>query len=249
MIGLFDSGSGGLTVLKALRERLPSADVLYYGDIANAPYGSRTREELSLLTVKALEFLQKNGAEAIVSACNSVSASLAVSLFDTLELAPKQLIEMVGPTVSAFKGSTERILLLATPATVSSGIYQNAFRMIGKDIEARPIEKLAEQIEFGASDEEIEKTIQNALRSLPEVDVVVLACTHYPLALPAFKKVLGEIPIFDPADVVAERAERLFWPREVGRGATRFVITKESAPFRALVAAMFPKGQYAIEVV
>jgi glutamate racemase len=125
MIGIFDSGSGGLTVLKTVRERMPSADILYFGDIKNAPYGEKPHGELGALTVRAIELLQKRGAESIVSACNSVSASLAISLFDALSLAPGHLIEMVGPTVSAFKDSPERILLTATPATIGSEIYQN----------------------------------------------------------------------------------------------------------------------------
>src|SRR5262249_29763383 len=121
MIGIFDSGSGGLTVLKAIREEMPSADITYFGDIKNAPYGSKTNAELSALTVKAIELLKSRGAESVVSACNSVSASLAVSLFDALSLSPERLIEMVGPTVSSFKGSNARTLLVATPATIQSG--------------------------------------------------------------------------------------------------------------------------------
>ena len=78
MIGIFDSGSGGLTVLKAIREVMPSADILYFGDIRNAPYGEKSREELSRLTVNSIRVLQARGATSIVSACNSVSASLAV---------------------------------------------------------------------------------------------------------------------------------------------------------------------------
>ena len=115
MIGVFDSGVGGLTVLSALRELLPSADVVYFGDTKNAPYGTRSREELGRLSVHGLQFLQEHGATNIISACNSVSASLAISLFDVLSIAPKQLIEMVGPTVGYFKGSSRRLILCATP--------------------------------------------------------------------------------------------------------------------------------------
>src|SRR3989344_2861097 len=135
MIGIFDSGAGGLTVLRAIREVLPTADVVYFGDIKNAPYGNRSREELAVLTVNAIKLLQENGATNIVSACNSVSASLAVSLYDALSLSPPALIEMVGPTVAYFKGSTARLVLCATEATIHSGIYQNGFRMVGKEIE------------------------------------------------------------------------------------------------------------------
>ena len=131
MIGIFDSGSGGLTVLRKMREVLPNADIVYFGDIANAPYGSKSRAELSALTVRAIQFLQSRGATSIVSACNSVSASLAVSLFDVLSLLPTQLVEMIGPTVAQFRNSDARIMLCATPATIQSELYQQAFQMVG----------------------------------------------------------------------------------------------------------------------
>src|SRR3989338_11673213 len=120
MIGIFDSGSGGLTVLKAIWEQMPSADILFFGYIKNAPYGEKPREELSRLTINNIRVLQTRGATSIVSACNSVSASLAVSLFDVLGLAQQNLIEMVGPTVSYFKDFRKPILLAATPATIAS---------------------------------------------------------------------------------------------------------------------------------
>lgn len=251
MIGIFDSGSGGLTVLKAIREQMPSADILYFGDIKNAPYGTKSNSELSVLTVRAIELLQKRGAESIVSACNSVSASLAVSLFDALSLAPTQLIEMVGPTVSAFKNSSARILLTATPATISSEIYQNAFRMIGKEIATVDIPDLAAAIEFGKSEKEIEQVIRDAFAdvSLQNFDVLILACTHYPLVAEIFKRVLGSLPLFDPALAVGERVKKQLWPREVGDGTTRFVISKDSQPFRDRVAELLSGGAFSIEVL
>ncbi|MCE9541626.1 hypothetical protein K8R03_03675 [Candidatus Kaiserbacteria bacterium] len=127
MIGVFDSGVGGLTVLKAMRDVYPSIDVVYFGDTKNAPYGKKSGAELSALTVAGIRFLLDHGATTLVSACNSVSASLAVSLYDVLSIKSTQLIEMVGPTVSAFKGSSERVALCATTATIESGMYQNAF--------------------------------------------------------------------------------------------------------------------------
>lgn len=252
MIGVFDSGSGGLTVLKAMRELLPSSDYLYYGDIKNAPYGSKSREELSDLTVRAIEYLQKNGATSVVSACNSVSASLAVSLYDAFDIAPQHLIEMVGPTVAYFRGSSARLLLCATPATIQSGIYQSGFRMIGKDVQCVAISELAGLIEFGASREEMLTVIQSAFADIAsdEYDAVVLACTHYPLISELFTEILGDgVHIFDPALAVAERVERQFWPREVGEGAMRFAITQDSEQFRALVSEMFPETAGNVDIV
>lgn len=251
MIGVFDSGSGGLTVLKAVREQMPSADILYFGDIKNTPYGSKSNSELGVLTTHAIELLQKRGATSIVSACNSVSASLAVSLFDVLSLAPDHLIEMVGPTVSSFKGSPARLLLAATPATIGSEIYQNAFRMIGKNVETIAIPDLAAAIEFGSSEEEIEKIICEAFKdiNLGEFDVLILACTHYPLVSHIFERALGGVQLFDPAIVVGERVKKQLWPREVGDGTTHFIISKDSQPFRDRVASLDFAGEPSIEVL
>lgn len=252
MIGIFDSGVGGLTVLHAIRQNMPSADVVYFGDIGNAPYGEKTREQLSDLTVSAIRLLQERGAGNIVSACNSVSASLAVSLLDAFDLQPGQLIEMVGPTVSTFRGSSERVALCATPATVLSEIYQNGFRMIGKDIQSVPVPGLAGAIEFGKSEAEIETAIESAFKDIDRAsfDVLVLACTHYPFAIKQFKKVLGDnIKIFDPAHAVAARVEKQFWPREVGDGTTKFLISAESEQFRTLVGQFFDSAKVSVEVL
>lgn len=252
MIGVFDSGSGGLTVLRAMRDRISNPDILYFGDIRNAPYGSKTQGELSDLTMGAVSLLHGRGARSIVSACNSTSASLAVSLFDILGMEPARLLEMVGPTVAFFRNAQERILVCATPATVSSRIYQNGFGMAGKPVDAIPIPDLAGAIEFGAPPEKIRALIADAFKgvSLENYDAILLACTHYPLALESFRKVLGErVILLDPSYVVAERVEREFWPREAGNGTTHFVISKDSEPFRALVARLFPKETYTIEVL
>jgi|SRR3989338_7255 len=252
MIGIFDSGSGGLTVLRALRDRLASPDVLYFGDIENAPYGSKSHEELSQLTMKAIAFLRSRGVRSIVSACNSVSASLAISLFDTLEVDAPRLIEMVGPTVAAFKNSKQRLLLTATPATVKSGLYRNGFRMIGKDVVEIAIPDLAGAIEFGEDEEVLGKKVREAFSGIrpSDFDVLILACTHYPLILSIFQRVVGtSLSILDPAQLVADRAERELWPREAGNGTTHFVISKDSENFRALVAKLFPKADYTIEVL
>lgn len=252
MIGIFDSGSGGLTVLRAIRESLPSSDICYFGDIKNAPYGVKTHEELSHLTVEAFRFLSEKGADKIVSACNSVSASLAVSLFDIFSFEPGEIIEMVGPTVSYLKNSSARILAVATPATVSSGVYQDAFRMTGKHVDMVPLPELAGAIEFGATEAEIRSLIQADLRTIDfsKYDMVVLACTHYPLVLPLFREIIPErCVVFDPAYAVAARAKKKFWPQEVSDGKTIFYISKDSAVFRARVEELFPNTHYSVEVV
>jgi glutamate racemase len=159
---------------------------------------------------------------------------------------------MVGPTVASLRGITGNILLVATTATVRSGIYQNAFRMIGKDIDALPVPLLAGALECGAPHDECVAIIREALYATPKdaYQVLILGCTHYPFAIAAFKEVLGhEMHIVDPAVAVAERALKRWWPREVGDGSARFLISADTPAFRAKVETLFPMFRDAIEVV
>lgn len=252
MIGIFDSGIGGLSVARAIRAAFPSADLLYFGDTKNAPYGEKTPAELAELTVKGLQLLQREGAHSIVSACNSVSTSLAVSLLDAFSIASDQVIEMVGPTVAHFKGSDVRILLVATTATVRSGIYQNAFRMIGKEIDAVALPNLAGAIERGADQEEREGIIRAGLSGAPlsDYDTLILGCTHYPFAEAAFRTQVGTaITIFDPAIAVADRVLARFWPREAGNGTLRFLTSAHTDAFLSAVTTSFPDYTGEIEVI
>ncbi len=186
-----------------------------------------------------------------MSACNSVSASLAISLLDAFSLTAESLVEMVGPTVSAFKGTPLRVALCATVATIDSRIYQNAFHMIGKEIQCIAIPELAGAIENGASDNELESIVKEAFpQGARDFDVLILACTHYPIAEKTFRNVLGDkVILFDPASSVAERVEKQFWPREVGDGTMRFLISQDSERFRSLIAELFPEGNHSIEVI
>ena len=101
MIGIFDSGIGGLSVLAKIREKAPNADIIYFGDTANAPYGTRPLSELKVLTESAVEFLLSQGARDIVSACNSVSAFMTLSESGFLAQVPLSIIEMTRPTIRA----------------------------------------------------------------------------------------------------------------------------------------------------
>jgi len=238
--------------MQAVRQLLPSSDIVYFGDIAHAPYGSKSQEELSLRTAEALTLLRERGAERIISACNTASASLALSLYDAFGMEPNSILEMVGPTVTYFKDSPERIILCATPATIRSGVYQNAFYMLGREVGAVAVPDLAGAIEFGEGIDKQKELIERAFKDTnwSNVDTLILACTHYPLALPQFRALIPkEVFIFDPAVAVAERAVRQFWPQEVRDGKTSFLINKDSKTFRDLVAKMFPGTEGLVEVI
>ena len=248
MIGVFDSGSGGLSVLKALRACAPNANVVYFGDIAHAPYGVRSSEELAHLTEAGVRVLKDSGATEIVSACNSVSPSFLAGTAGDMPV-----IEMTKPTalgMQAYKG--ERVLLIATPATVNSRIYEHALADIVK-LESLAIPELAGAIEFGAPDSEVRAIVHTALerRKGKEYGYVLLGCTHYPLALPIVereaKNIFPNIQCIDPAYFVAEEVTKSFDYN--GRGNLLFKISKDSKPFRVRVYELFSEDEYTIEVI
>lgn len=241
MLGLFDSGSGGLSVLKALRERAPSADIAYFGDIAHAPYGIRGAEELAQLTREGVATLKNMGATHIVSACNSVSPSILAGAAGKMPV-----IEMTRPTAKgmiAYKG--KRVLLIATSATVASRIYNDALSGFVQ-LESLPIAELAGAIEFDAPQQEIARIVQRAFAPLSGkvFDALLLGCTHYPLVRQSIEReanaAFGTMTVVDPADFVAEEVALMF--PVGGAGSLTFKISKDSEPFRRRVAALFEGG-------
>src|SRR3989344_2113136 len=178
MIGIFDSGSGGLSVLSAVRVLAPKADIAYFGDIANAPYGVRSANQLASLTKADVQILKSMGATEIVSACNSVSpAIIAGAAGET------PVIEMTQPTAKGLRRfAGKKVLLIATPATIDSKIYQNALGNF-LALDPLPIAELAGAIEFGSDDNEISRIMRNAFeeRRGNRYDTLLLGCTHYPL--------------------------------------------------------------------
>ncbi|MEK7567299.1 MAG: aspartate/glutamate racemase family protein [Patescibacteria group bacterium] len=274
MIGIFDSGSGGLTVLKEIKKLIPKADIVYFGDLKNAPYGNRTPEEIGALTVLGFQKLINHGATQIVSACNSASANIVLPLLDSFKIKPNNIIEMVGPTVKAFKSSfdrfdklttnmlratnkVQRILLVATEATIRSGIYQNGFQSLHMDIQTLALPHLAGAIENKTSHPALLAMIGDALEKYNGTyDTLILGCTHFPLVIDLFARNIPKgVTIFDPAEVVAREAQNLFllpnsreWANKE-KGSIRFLISKDSDFFREKVAEFFGDGNYKIEVI
>ena len=124
--------------------------------------------------------------------------------------------------------------------------------MIGKSITTIAIPELAGAIEFGAAPEVIKKIIADAFTgvALSNFDVLILGCTHYPLAAQAFQEIVpASLALFDPALAVAQRVEKQFWPQEAGNGETMFLISKDSPHFRTLLEDLFPESKYTLEVL
>lgn len=231
MIGIFDSGSGGLSVLRALRVRAPQLDIVYFGDLLNMPYGSKSQAELKDLTLHAIELLRAHGATQIVSACNSVSASVIRA-----GQGMGDVIEMVGPAVRAIVASSaQHVAVAATPATIESGMYQKEFIAAGVRATMIACPNLAAAIEQNdviAAQEKIDTAVAQAADA--GADTILLACTHYPLV----REMFGEkIKIIDPADAVAQ--EIIAQCGSVGKGQLRFLVSKKSNTFEKRVEQLF----------
>ncbi|HVR10531.1 MAG TPA: glutamate racemase [Thermoanaerobaculia bacterium] len=205
-IGVFDSGVGGLTVVAALRRRLPRESILYLGDTARLPYGSKSPATVTRYTRRNVDFLAQHGVKAVVVACNTASALALPEL--ALPMPVWGVIEPGAERAAAASGG--RVGVIATEATVRSDAYPRALRRLRPDLEiaSRACPLFVPLVEEGWYDDPI--TEQVAGRYLAPllaagIDTLVLGCTHYPLLAPVLAKVAGPaVELVDSAEAVAE---------------------------------------------
>lgn len=242
MIGVFDSGSGGLTVVRALRERAPDVDILYLADTANMPYGEKTDDEIRFLTLRMLQRLRGEGATTIVSACNSISATVIRPFFDLFGVTASSLVEMVEPAVrSLVKEGIAQAIVLATPATARSRMYERIGEANGIHIETIACPELAEFIERDGAAKHVTGCIEDALKEVPSnIRHMLFGCTHYPLVRMSFeeaaRRLERDIIFHDPADAVADAALALHGKE--GSGRLRVESTKPLPAFERRAAAL-----------
>lgn len=227
MIGIFDSGIGGLSVLEACQGALPDEGFLYYGDHANAPYGEKSAEEIHELTRKAVRQLFDQGCDLVILACNTASA---VALHDLQtnwlpaqdEGKGRRVLGVFVPIIEAMTlrdwgdnappthTGLRDVLLFATPATIASGAFARELKFRARDVEVHSVacDGLVALIEAGER-AEVEKLVghyvRKGLMTLPNPQTAALACTHYPLAKPEFAKFLpSETTIFCQPSITAQ---------------------------------------------
>ncbi len=194
-IGVFDSGIGGLTVVRALRERLPGESIIYFGDPARFPYGSKSAETILRFALEDAEFLLSRGVKMIVVACHSASSVALPELERRLDVPVLGVIE---PGARALVEATQRqrVAVIGTRATIASAAYERAIRARRPDIEilAKPTPLFVALAEEGWLDGDITATIVH--RYLDDmvcegIDALLLGCTHFPLLAPAIAAALG----------------------------------------------------------
>ena len=204
-IGVFDSGVGGLTVLKALRRRLPHRDFLYLGDTARVPYGRKPTAMVAEFATGITRFLGGFGVEAVVVACNTASAAALPALRDQFETPVWGVID---PGVEAARRMTRsgRVGVIGTKGTIGSGAYQRRLEACGLAVWAQACPMFVHVVEEGlAASSEAELLARHYLAARPELDTLILGCTHYPLLRDVIQRAVGgEVALVDSAEVTAE---------------------------------------------
>lgn len=216
-IGIFDSGYGGLTILKEIMHRLPQYDYLYLGDNARAPYGTRSFDIVYDFTREAVEYLFEQGCPLVILACNTASAKALRSLqqkFLPVYDPSRRVLGVIRPTVEVLAGvsNSGHIGVLATPGTVNSHSYVLEVQKMNPTMSVTEQEcpmwvPLVETGEFAGpgADYFVKKYIDTILERDPEIDTIILGCTHYPLLLPKIRQYTpGHIRILPQGELVAD---------------------------------------------
>jgi glutamate racemase len=213
-IGIFDSGVGGLSVMRAIRQQLPKESVLYFGDQAHVPYGSRPPEEIREFSNAITRFLLSMGAKLIVVACNTASA---VALQYLRQSYPDISFVGMEPAVkpAAEYTRTGVVGVLATPATFQGVLYASVVERFADNVTLiqNTCPGLVQQIEGGALDgDKTRMILESALLPMIArgIDTVVLGCTHYPFVIPLIQEIVGtDVRVIDPAPAVARQVARM----------------------------------------
>jgi len=202
-IGIFDSGIGGLTVVKEVKRLLPSENIIYLGDTARVPYGIRSAETVTRYSFECAEFLMKEGIKLLVVACNTVSA---VSLYEIKKIVSIPVVGVIEPGAKAAVDSTgnKRIGIIGTEATIKSSAYKKAINILDSDIEVfgLPCPLFVPLVEEGLTEGNIAGLIAEQYLGILRdsgADTLILGCTHYPLLKDVIQQVMGDVALIDSA--------------------------------------------------
>lgn len=214
-IGVFDSGFGGLTVLKALLQTVPNADYLYFGDTARLPYGSKSADTVARYACEAARFLEQQGAGLLVIACNTATALALEQIRKTASVEVVGVIEP-GAQQAAAVSRTKKAVVIGTEATISSHAYRNALAKLQIESHEKACPLLVPLVEEGWIDHGVTKEIAGIYLaeafadSFSAADVLLLGCTHYPLLKPVLQTVVPKgVTLVDSAESTAHAVAKL----------------------------------------
>jgi glutamate racemase len=213
-IGVFDSGVGGLTVLRELQRQLPNESTIYFADLGHFPYGPRYQAQVRTFALNIIRFLEKLDVKLVVIACNTATAAALNTAREVFDI---PIIGVITPGAEAAVATTKnkRVGVISTEGTMQSQAYLHAIREANPTIRVLPkaAPLLVDLVEAGKSDApETETALREALQDIIDyrADTLILGCTHYPLLTPVIKKITGDrMTIVDSAETTAARVKRV----------------------------------------
>ncbi len=245
-IGVFDSGVGGLTVLRALVDHVPDADYLYFGDTARLPYGSKSAATVAHYAVDAARYLQDQGAELLVIACNTATA---LALPEIKAASHVEVIGVIEPGADAAAAASrnKKVVVIGTDATISSHTYRHALEARNITVRENACPLFVPLVEEGWVEHPVTEQVAGIYLSeafsgdASDADVLVLGCTHYPLIKPLLRRVAPEhIAIVDSAESTAHEVARLMraatpsTSEQKGAAGLKFFATDSVEKFRKM---------------
>ena len=244
-VGIFDSGIGGLTVLKEIRREIPGEDIVYFGDTARLPYGSKSKETITKFSIENIEFLQSLDTKMVVVACNTAS-SLSLSVLKEKFSIPIIGVIEPGAKQAVAKTKNGRVGVIGTKATIGSGSYEACLKRLDPQVkvysESCPlfVHFVEEGWLEGSVVEKVASIYLEPLKSFG-IDTLILGCTHYPLLRKVIQKRMGpKVLLVNSAEETAKEARELLEKsknlssRKEAEGQVRFYVSDEPEPFRVL---------------
>ena len=238
-VGIFDSGVGGLSVLRAVREFMPEQDILYLADQAHVPYGPRPLLQVREFAEGITRFLLDRGARLIVVACNAASAASLHYLRNTFPDVPFVGMEpAVKPAAEQTRSGV--VGVLATPATFQGALYASVLERFARDVTVLQdtCPGLVAEVESGNLEEDaVREILTNALTPMLQagIDTVVLGCTHYPFVIPLIQEIAGPgVRVIDPAPAIARQTRRLLSQNGWGLNGTGSIQCFTTGPVESM---------------
>lgn len=258
-IGVFDSGAGGLTVLRELHRRLPGERLIYLADLAHFPYGPRYAHEVREFSLRIIEQLIAEDVKLVVIACNTATAAALDAARERFDV---PIVGVIAPGAQAATEATSngRVAVISTQGTQSSQGYLHAIKEAnpGVGVLGRAVPDLVQIVEDGDADTpRAEDALRPILREVQDwgADTIVLGCTHYPLLRPAIRRLAGDrLRIIDSAETTAARVERILGVNRLRSGrsvapAPRILVTAAPARFTEMTRLLFGEAVEEAEMV
>ena len=258
-IGVFDSGIGGLTVVRSLMERLPFENIIYFGDTARVPYGIKSVETINRYALQITEFLIQKDVKLLIVACNTMAA---VAYEAIRNLSPVPVLEVIEASakIAALDTRNKSIGVIGTPATINSNAYARAIHLLDKDarIFSQACPLFVPLVEEGWFDHQATRLIaEDYLKPViaEQIDTLVLGCTHYPLLKPLLQEIVGpQVKLIDSAEAMAAITADLINKENMGNSRDklpdyRFCVTDVPYRFQTIGEKFLGRTLSSVEMV